>query len=455
MKPTIQRKIKAILTENIPFKLLALVISILIWLIVVNIENPSQTRTFTATVTVINEEILTEAGQYYTIPDGTATVSFRVTARRSVIEKLTSSDFTATADMAYLDGSKVPVTVSVSSNYSGVTISSKKLYINVEIGEEMTLKQAIEIQTTGQVAGGCIISSLNINTSVVTMTGPQEILSTLESVVATVDVSDATQSFTAEDIVLSFLDSEGNNIDRSSINADVDTVEVTVNILHTKSVEVRYSTSGTTPEGIYLDDITLDVSKINIMGSAEAINSITTVTIPESIINLSEISESTSITVDMSAYLPEGVYIATGSSSQVTVTIEVSGLQTQSYAVPISNISAKNLTDGLVATFEGKTITIEITASKADLSEIKAANITGYVDAEGLSIGTHTLQIILDLDEESYTYSATTATIEIIHEEDEQIEDEEDTEEVSENASEETSEETTADEADLEENEEE
>ncbi len=420
MKPTIQRKIRAALTENIPFKILAIFISVLLWLIVVNIENPNQTRTFTATVSVVNEEVLTEAGQYYTLPDGTATVSFRVTARRSVIEKLTSSDFIAIADMEYLEGNTVPVNVSVSSNYSGVTISSKKLYLTVEIGEEMTLKQSIEIETVGDVAGGCIISSMNISPSVVKMTGPQEILSTLDRVVATVDVSDATQSFTDKNVVLSFIDEEGNELDRSSINVDVDTVEVTVNILHTKSVDVRYSTSGTLPDGVYLDDITMDTSKINIMGSAEAINSITTITIPDTMVNLSEITESTSITVDMSAYLSEGVYIATGSSSQVTITVEVSGVQTEAYEVPISNISLRNLKDDLVGVFEDEFIEVEITACKTDLAEISAETITGYLDAEGLSEGSHTLQLILDLDEDDYSYSATTVTVELVDESEEE-----------------------------------
>ena len=43
-------KIKKALTANIGFKILALVFSIALWMIVVNVDDPEQTKTFTATV---------------------------------------------------------------------------------------------------------------------------------------------------------------------------------------------------------------------------------------------------------------------------------------------------------------------------------------------------------------------------------------------------------------------
>ena len=70
MKPSIKLKIKRAFTDNIGLKILAAVFAVGLWLIVVNVDNPNQTRTFSAPVTVINEEVLTEAGRYYTIPDG-------------------------------------------------------------------------------------------------------------------------------------------------------------------------------------------------------------------------------------------------------------------------------------------------------------------------------------------------------------------------------------------------
>ena len=136
MKPSIKLKIKRAFTDNIGLKILAAVFAVGLWLIVVNVDNPNQTRTFSAPVTVINEEVLTEAGRYYTIPDGNNMVKFRVTARRSVIEQLSSADFTATADMNFLENdSRIPVTITFNGQSTGVTISAKRLYLQVVVGE--------------------------------------------------------------------------------------------------------------------------------------------------------------------------------------------------------------------------------------------------------------------------------------------------------------------------------
>ncbi len=409
MKPSIQLKLKQFFTQDLHLKALALFFAVFLWLIGVNVENPSQTRSFTAVVTVINEEVLTEAGQYYTIPDGTATVTFRVTGKRTIVEKLTSDDFTAVADMAYLDGNKVPVTVTTSN--TNVTISSQKLYITVEIGEEMTLKQTVEVDTTGDVASSCIVTATAATPNAVTITGPQEILSNLDRVVATVDVTDATDDFVVEGVVLSFLDTDGNEIDRASINVDADTADVYVTVLHTKSVNVSYTTSGELPDGVYLDEITQDISYVSIMGSVEALNRISTISIPGEALDLSSITTTTTLTVDVSGFLPEGVSVKSGTTSQVNFTVAVSGAQTQSYTVAASNISVHNLGDDLTATVD-EDITVDITASKDQLAAISAATITGYVDADSLSTGSHTLQVVLDLGEE-YAYSIVTATITI------------------------------------------
>ena len=101
MKLTITPKIKRFFLDDIGLKILAVALSVLLWLIVVNVDDPTQTKTFTTTVDVINAEVLTDAGRYYEIVDGNNTVSFRVTAKRSVMERLSGTDFTATADMRW------------------------------------------------------------------------------------------------------------------------------------------------------------------------------------------------------------------------------------------------------------------------------------------------------------------------------------------------------------------
>ena len=127
-----KQKIINALTKDVGLKILAVVFSFLLWLVGVNIDDPTQTRTFTAVVTVTNEDVLKSAGKLYEIKDGVNTVSFRVTAKRSIIEKLSSSDFSATADMNSLENEeRIPVTIAAKSYANYITISSKQNYLYV------------------------------------------------------------------------------------------------------------------------------------------------------------------------------------------------------------------------------------------------------------------------------------------------------------------------------------
>lgn len=204
-------KIKKALTANIGFKILALVFSIALWMIVVNVDDPEQTKTFTATVQVINENVLTDQGKYYTLTDGN-TVSFRVTAQRSVLERLSSSDFTATADMNYLeDDERIPVDITVNRYASSVRISAQRLYLKVEVGDEMDARFSIRGETTGDPADGFAVDEVSVVPNVISVRGPAEYVSKIESVRAYCDVTGRNMD-TSETVVPVFMTRSGKKV---------------------------------------------------------------------------------------------------------------------------------------------------------------------------------------------------------------------------------------------------
>lgn len=91
------------LMNNIGLKILAFFAALLLWLIVVNIDNPVIDKTFSnIPVTVTNEEVLTadpKNPQTYQIVDGTQTVSVTVVGKRKLLNEIKAEDILATADM--------------------------------------------------------------------------------------------------------------------------------------------------------------------------------------------------------------------------------------------------------------------------------------------------------------------------------------------------------------------
>ncbi len=407
MNQSITSKIKRMFTNNWSLKLLAIFFSVLLWLTVVNVDDPTQTRTFTTNVDLVNTESLTDNGKYYEIPEGSNTVSFRVTAKRSVMEKLSGSDFTATADLNYLeDDGRVPVTIVANSGSGGITISSKQQFIQLVVGDQMTVKHDITVETTGDPADGCKVSETKANPASVSISGPDDVIKKVAKVVAYADVEGANENLSCN-ATLHFLDQAGNEIDQSRISTDQDAITVDVTISHVKSVPVQVETSGSLADGLTLESIVVNPSTVDITGNADVINEITEIVVDDNVVNLSRVTENFTTTVDLNSYLPDGVKID-GDSAQATITVTVASAQTTTINVPTANLTIRNLPSGYKASFLQTTVAVKISGSKEDLASLDEDSISGYVDGDGLTAGSHSVTVVLILDDGLSASSATT-----------------------------------------------
>ena len=87
------------LTNNLGLKVLAVLFAIALWIVVVNIDDPVKPAQYTISVTQDNMDYLTSNGKYSETLGGKNTVTFTASAKRSILEKLSNTDFTAVADM--------------------------------------------------------------------------------------------------------------------------------------------------------------------------------------------------------------------------------------------------------------------------------------------------------------------------------------------------------------------
>ena len=87
------------LTDNLFLKILSVGIAVLIWLVVMNINDAEKTKVFSKSVKLINTDVITENGKVFRVVEGTDYVNVRVRTRKSVIDELSADDFIVTADM--------------------------------------------------------------------------------------------------------------------------------------------------------------------------------------------------------------------------------------------------------------------------------------------------------------------------------------------------------------------
>lgn len=408
------RKISDVIFNNFGLKVLAAVFAILLWFMVVNITDPVQNRNFTVNVQVTNAEILQDTGEYYSIPEGKTQITFQASAKRSIIEKLSPSDFTATADMNHLDRDKnrIPIDIAATRYSGSVSISTRTYYLSVKIGKQKTGKFVITPLSSGTPADGFAVSELTAKPNIINVTGPTDIIDSIASVTATVDV-DGMNSDASQDVVPVLLDDKGKQVDVTNVTSDVDSVQVTASIKSVKTVGIEAKTSGELQSGLQLGDIKVNPTEVEVMGSSDVLNALTTITIPPSVINLSEITTDFTTTVDISSYLPSGVSLVDSSQSKVKISVDILSQVDKQLDIPTKNITIQNLGKNLSGTFDTDTISVTITGFESDLAELDSSTITGIVDASGLKEGDHTVNVTLNLSDEYSVKDTVTANVTI------------------------------------------
>lgn len=91
-------------TQNIGLKIMALLFAAVLWVIVVNADDPVVSAVYRdVPVTITNEDVVTNKGKVYQIVDDTHTVNVTVYATRSVISKISKDNISATADLSQMD----------------------------------------------------------------------------------------------------------------------------------------------------------------------------------------------------------------------------------------------------------------------------------------------------------------------------------------------------------------
>ena len=57
------KKFGSVVTNNFGLKVLSIIFAIIMWLVVVNIDDPKITKTFTTTVSITNESAISDMGK--------------------------------------------------------------------------------------------------------------------------------------------------------------------------------------------------------------------------------------------------------------------------------------------------------------------------------------------------------------------------------------------------------
>lgn len=391
------RKLTKRITNNFGLKVLAAVFAIVIWLVVVNIEDPEKTKGFTIPVTIENSDYLADMGKTYDILNNSDKISFTVTGKRSIIEELSDSDFTAVANMENINDELTTVPVSVTaSRYSGqIEINKRDATLKISVENLKTEKYTVKVVTKGSPAAYCYVDSTTADPKKITISGPESVLNEIATVEAVVDVSGAAEDIATNSKII-LLDKSGNEIAQDRLTLNRTTVAVDVKVTMGKSVPLKFTTNGTPADGYRYETAECSTSSVKLVGSSEALAGISELEISGSQMSVAGAASDVTVTVDLTKFLPDGVELAEDQTKQISVTLVIEGRTAKAFAVPVKNITVKNLSSDLSLQFNADTVTVNILGFEEDFADINPEEITGTIDASGFNTGVLAAEVKLD-----------------------------------------------------------
>lgn len=412
-------KILKTLVNNIGFKILAVVFAFILWLVVYNIDDPNKTVRFTTNVAVENASMVTDMNKCYEVLNGTNTITFSVTAKRSVISKLEDTDFVAVADMNRMimdsdnKSARVPIEVTSRRSNSSLKYNGKTQYLEISLDDLVSRRFMITADTTGQVAEGYALGEVIVaNPNVLNVSGPASIVDSIDSIVATIDVEG--MSMNLSDNVLPVLyDADGNEIDTTRLTFSNTTVTVAAKILSVKEIPLVFSTTGTPSGENRVVEITSNPENIKIKGTSTVLNPLMSLVIPGEVLDVSGASDDLTTTIDITEYLPEGVELMDSSDAMVTVTVRIEAYQSKLFTIDVKDIEVIGLEDGYELAFEQDTVTVTISGLQNDLNILNAADLIAAIDVSGMGEGLHRINLALELDESRYATQTVSVEIRI------------------------------------------
>ncbi len=395
-------KIKKSLTNNIGLKIISIIFAIMLWLVVININDPTRTITVSGIpVTILNDNVITDNNEVYNITQGkTATIS--VTGPQSIVYKLSASDFTAEADLKDLSQTNAtPIEVELKdTKYANkITIDKKTKMMRIEIENIVSKDFDVSVKYNGKVEDSYALGDYTLSYSQVNIVAPQSVVDNIEKVQVDYDVNDLKTNLNA-DSVIRLYDKNGKEIeiDTTVMKIDHMVINIQAPILRVKEVELKFNKTGTPAEGYEYVGINCSVTTVKIIGKQEALDNITQIEVPKEMIDISNATADVVIKLNLSEILPNGVYIYSEDEKEIEITAVIENLVGKNITISKSSIEVRNIPTGCKAEFaDNEDIIIRVIGAQDIIDTVTAGSLHAYVDLKGYQIGTSSVTINVTL----------------------------------------------------------
>ena len=298
---------KGIFLHNLPVKIVAFVAAFVLWVFVMNDQNPAMESGFSVPLTVLNSPSEARVSQ------SEESVRVKLRAPRSIFADTSAAEIKAFVDLAGLEPGTHPLHVQTVIPQGLEVVSISPETVTFIIDPIIQKRMPIRLVRTGAPPSGLTVAGIEPAAQMVTIVGPQSIVNLASEVVGTVAVPNTATGDVDVDVTLSVVDEEGETLDSIRVVPKVISARVSfARSVSRKVVDVKPTIEGSVASEYTLADIRVEPARVELAGASSTLDAVTTLsTEPIPVVGL---TESTTRTVALA--LPEG---ATVTNKMVTV----------------------------------------------------------------------------------------------------------------------------------------
>lgn len=387
---------KQVLFHNLSTKLLSIAGAMLVWVLIVNIDDPYRTKSLIVHVETINEDALHSEKKVYEVVEGSV-ATVKVSGKRSIIDNLASDDIRATADLSELSSvNAVAIRVGLKrGNTSDVTLECNQV-LKVSL-EDMEAQQfRVTVETTGTPADGYSVGECSVKPSLIEVTGGSSVIDRIATVRVSLNVNGASQDFVKRLEPVAY-DKRGNRVVSSTLSFSDGTIRVRAKLLQNKTIPVKVQIKGKPEKGYELIDAQCFPEEIEIAGTEKLLSGISELVIPVDVTGFTDTSPGLDQEMYVMDYL-DGDVVVKEEYQKVSVQITLEKLLRKKIQLRTTRIQMNNVQDKYIAAIYGNVSDIELTVRgrESKLKNLTDTTIMAYVDCSGLKEGVYTLPVKVD-----------------------------------------------------------
>ena len=386
---------------------LSIVLSLLLWFYVLNLENPEGTTNFKGLTVELRG-----TGENLKVINPIPTVDSVIQAPQNVMGTLNQSDIHPYIDLSGLTEGvhELPVRVDISGGRAGVMqVTLSPRIVQVQLETQTSTQQVVTARTIGTPAFGYALEPAEVKPDQVRVKGSKGAVARVAEVVVPVDVDEkaGTQRGLRTPVAL---DNDGKEITGLSFEPEEVEVTVPIKLLFTyKVVPIRVPVLGQPASGYRVLDITLNPTNVTVCCSPEVLDPLVSLdTTPVTITGAISV-----VTATTELILPPDVELYPGQKKTVDVKVSFERLVSRLQVSVAPTV--EGLPEGFGAVVSPNQLDLVLSGTFEQIQNLRPADVRAVVNMQGRPPGTYELQPQIILPEgmtlESGAPSRVTVTI--------------------------------------------